>query len=67
MNTQRMDILLHLIEHGSITSWEAIQKYRVTRLAEYVRILREEGKDIISTWKEHKGKRFVEYSLEVAA
>jgi len=23
----------HLIKHGSITSWKAIQSYRVTRLA----------------------------------
>jgi hypothetical protein len=58
-----MDILLHLIKHGKITSWQAIQEYRCTRLSEYIRQLRSERKDIRSNWKEHNGKRFVEYTL----
>ncbi len=66
MLSQRREVLDHLLKYGSITSWDAIQQYRITRLSEYVRILRSEGKNIQSTWKEHNGKRFVEYSLETA-
>ena len=63
METQRRMILDHLVKFGSITSWCAIQEYRVTRIAEYIRQLRVEGKNITSTWKEANGKRFVEYTL----
>jgi len=63
MLSQRRLVLDHLLKYGSITSWDAIQQYRITRLAEYCRQLRGEGKQIISTWKEANGKRFVEYTL----
>jgi hypothetical protein len=33
----------HLRQHKTITSWEAIQKYRVTRLADVVWRLKNEG------------------------
>ena len=36
-------ILEHLQEHGSITSLEAIDKYRCTRLSHYIYLLRKEG------------------------
>ena len=36
-------ILEHLQEHGSITSLEAIEKYKCTRLAQYIHLLRKEG------------------------
>ena len=36
-------ILEHLQEHGSITSLEAIEKYRCTRLSQYIYLLRKEG------------------------
>ena len=36
-------ILKHLQEHGSITSLEAIQKYKCTRLSQYILLLRKEG------------------------
>lgn len=60
--SQLGQIKAHLNIYGSITSWQAIQEYRCTRLAEYIRILREEM-DIQSNWKEQNGKRFVEYQL----
>lgn len=63
MLTQVKQISSHLKIYGRITSWEAIQQYRCTRLAEYIRQLREEGQDIESKWMEHNGKRFVEYVL----
>ena len=39
-------ILGHLLEHGSITSLEAIEKYKCTRLSQYILLLRKEGYNI---------------------
>lgn len=36
-------VLAHLQNHGSITSWEAITKYRATRLSAIIFILKERG------------------------
>ena len=36
----------HLLEHGSITSWEAIEKYGATRLSAIIFNLRKQGYDI---------------------
>lgn len=36
-------ILNHLQEKGSITSYEAIQKYGCTRLSQYIYLLRKNG------------------------
>lgn len=36
-------ILKHLQEHKTITSWEAITKYRATRLAAIIHTLRQRG------------------------
>ena len=62
-NTQVNEVLQHLGTHGSITAWEAITLYRITRLAEYVRILRADGFEIESQWKHGNGKRWVRYLL----
>lgn len=63
MKSQVKQIESHLKIYGRITSWEAIQQYHCTRLAEYIRQLRESGQDIQSVWMESNGKRFVEYRL----
>ena len=39
-------ILKHLQDHGSITSLEAIQEYKCTRLSQYILLLRKEGYNI---------------------
>ena len=36
-------ILKHLQEHGCITSLEAIEKYKCTRLSQYILLLRKAG------------------------
>lgn len=60
----------HLKEKGSITSWEAIQKYRATRLSAIIYNLRNDyGLNITTTNKEFKledGTKgtFAEYRLE---
>ena len=51
--TARDRVLDHLKEHGTITSWEAIQNYDITRLSEYIRQLRLDGYMIASNWTEN--------------
>lgn len=42
----------HLLEHGNITSWEAIQKYGATRLSAIIFNLRKKGYDIRTIMRE---------------
>ena len=45
-------ILAYLQEHGSITSWEAIQHFRCTRLSGRIYDLRKRGYEITATTEE---------------
>lgn len=36
-------ILRHLMDYGTITSWEAIQEYGCTRLSGYIYLLKKDG------------------------
>lgn len=55
----------HLIKKGHITSWEAIEKYRSTRLAAIIFDLRKDGMKIESKQMSKKGTdgdiNFVKY------
>ena len=62
-NTQENQILNHLKKHKFITSWEAIQEYRITRLSARIYELREKGYQIITKNVTENGKTFAEYSL----
>ena len=62
-NTQELQILNHLKKHKFITSWEAIQEYRITRLSARIYELREKGFNIITKNVTENGKTFAEYSL----
>ena len=62
-NTQENQILNHLKKHKFITSWEAIQEYRITRLSARIYELREKGHNIITKNVSENVKRFAEYSL----
>jgi hypothetical protein len=57
-------VLAHLIKHKHITSWEAIQKFRCTRLSAVIYNLRQDGHDIRTHRKtnEKNGKTFAEYN-----
>tara|TARA_R100001443_G_C3264453_1_gene156420 strand:+ start:411 stop:608 length:198 start_codon:yes stop_codon:yes gene_type:complete len=62
--TQLEQVKLHLEEYNTITSWEAIQKYHITRLAAVIHTLRNEHKmQINSDWGTNDGKKWVEYKL----
>lgn len=55
---QETIVLNHLQEHGTITSWEAITKYHITRLSEMIRRLRAKGHNITTerVYKEKDGE-----------
>ena len=63
--SQLNQIKQHLLWYDTITSWEAIEKYRITRLSAIIHTLRhEEGMNITSTDKrKENGKNWVEYKL----
>tara|TARA_R100000081_G_scaffold82394_1_gene50129 strand:- start:205 stop:549 length:345 start_codon:yes stop_codon:yes gene_type:complete len=54
-------VLNHLKEHGKITSWEAIQLYRATRLSGIIFTLKQQGYAI--TTHGGKGRNFATYYL----
>lgn len=61
--TKKQMVLKHLKTHGSITSWEAIELYRATRLSAIIYQLRNDGHNIESIQKRKKGINYVEYKL----
>ena len=54
-------VLNHLKEHGTITSWEAIQKYSATRLSGIIFTLKQQGYVIETAGG--KGRDFATYHL----
>ena len=63
--SQLNQIKEHLQWYDTITSWEAIQKYHITRLSAIIHTLRhEEGMNISSSNKlAENGKNYAEYKL----
>ena len=61
--TQKEQVKTHLKTYKSITTWEAIKLYRITRLSEYIRLLRKEMR-IDSLPAESNGKHFVTYKYK---
>jgi len=53
INSQKSIVLNHLKSKGHITSWYAIENYKITRLAAIINDLRKEGYSIIT----HKLKK----------
>ena len=62
--SQLSQIKQHLLEYNTITSWQAITKYGITRIAEHVRVLRNRGFEIETKWVKENGKRFGLYILK---
>ena len=64
-------ILKHLLDHGCITSLEAIAEYKCTRLSQYILLLRKDGYNIrnedVPFTQSVTGKKssYVRYWLEV--
>jgi hypothetical protein len=54
----------HLISKKKITSWQAIEHYHATRLADIIFTLKAEGWDIVTNMvKEPSGVRYAVYRL----
>ena len=54
----------HLISKKKITSWEAIERYHATRLADIIFTLKSEGWNIVTNMvKEDSGVRYAVYRL----
>lgn len=62
--TQDDTIKAHLLAGKRITSWEAIQIYRITTLAQRVQSLRKKGMTIQSRYVSENGAQFSEYWVE---
>lgn len=60
--SQKDQVLEHLKKRKSITSWEAITSYRITRLASIIFDLRDEY-EIVSLQERKGNKKFVRYVL----
>lgn len=56
-------IARHLKVYGSITAWEAMNRYRIMRLASRVSDLRKSGMDIVTDMTSKDGKRYAVYRL----
>ena len=60
MNQKKM-VLVHFKKRKSITSWEAIQKYGITRLAAVICDLKDTH-NIVATMQTAEGKRWAKYT-----
>ena len=62
MKSQNEIILEHIKKYGSITAWDAFERYDIMRLASRVSELRKSGVDIYTDIKTtKKGKRYASY------
>ena len=63
--TQEEQVLDYMRKHGSITSWEAIWEYHITRLAAVVCNMRKDGYDIDTIYETNQyGTRYGRYVLK---
>jgi hypothetical protein len=63
MKTKKHKVLEHLHRFKSITSWQAITKYRATRLSAIIFRLKEEGINIKTEMVYKKGDCYAVYKL----
>lgn len=62
--SQSKQVLAHLQEKGSITSWEAIINYGATRLSGIIYSLRKAGYPIEASIERKGDKHYARYYLE---
>jgi len=62
--SQTQMVMSHLVKRGSITSWQAIEEYRITRLSAVIHSLRNShGMNIQSTLITNGRKKYTIYTL----
>jgi len=57
-------VLMHLRKKRTITSWQAIQLFKATRLADIIYRLRNRGEQIVSETVENENAKFARYRLK---
>ena len=63
-NSQKIIVLNHLKEHQTISSWEAITKYHITRLSSVIHtLIHKDGYDIRGYHVHNGNSRYYEYKL----
>ena len=60
-NKQQIEVLSHLKKYKSITSWEAIETYKITRLSARIHELRGKGFDIFTKYITNNNTTYAEY------
>ena len=63
-NSQKENILAHLLEGFQITPLDALEQYGCFRLAAVIHLLRQDGHPIKTKKITRKGKTFASYRLE---
>lgn len=65
MLAQREQIKEFLLTHKKISTWEAIQKFRITRLGAHIYELRKRGMNIVGERKRNNktGTWYIEYYI----
>lgn len=64
MKTKTDKVKDHLLQYGTITTWQAIQQYKATRLSDIILRLRRRGYNIVTIMKEtDAGERYGVYVL----
>lgn len=61
--TQEAQVLNHLERFGSITAWEAMQEYRIMRLASRIADLRRKGHNIVTITRHNGSVSWAEYKM----
>lgn len=61
--SQNQMVLEHLQKHKSITGWDAISKYHITRLAARIKDLKDSGHCIITIMEKAEARRWARYTL----
>jgi hypothetical protein len=61
--SQNQMVLEHLKKHKSITGWDAITKYHITRLAARIKDLKDSGHCIITVMEYAEARRWAKYKL----
>jgi hypothetical protein len=63
IKSQNELVLKHLKKHGSITSWEAINAYGITRLSARIFDLKDLGYGILTVMQYEDDKKYAQYIL----
>lgn len=61
--TKLEQVMNHLKKHKAITSWEAIQRYRATRLADMIYVLKNRGWKFNTVTVKKDGCSYARYVL----